>query len=229
MIVSHEHELIFVKTRKTAGTSIEVLLAKMLEDGAIVTPIDPPAEGHVPRNYGPPALSPLSLPSWRALVSRHRLSNGLWFYNHMPARVARARIGRSVWNRYFKFCFERNPWDKTLSWYYFLTRNAPERIEFPKFVQTRTLPVDWGLYTIRDDLAVDYVGRFEKLGADLREVLRRVGLPSEVEVPFEKAGLRPRDARVEVVYDAESSRVVREAFSREIEAFGFAEPSIPDS
>ncbi len=51
MIISHEHRFIFVKTRKTAGTSVEVFLADHVEPGAIVTPVRPPVEGHVARNH----------------------------------------------------------------------------------------------------------------------------------------------------------------------------------
>jgi hypothetical protein len=39
VIVDHEHKFIFVKTRKTAGTSVEVFLAPLLGADAIVTPV----------------------------------------------------------------------------------------------------------------------------------------------------------------------------------------------
>ena len=44
MIVSFQHEFIFVKTRKTAGTSIEMALTPFCGPDDIVTPIDPPDE-----------------------------------------------------------------------------------------------------------------------------------------------------------------------------------------
>jgi len=52
--VSHEHRFIFLKTHKTAGTSIEVFLERHVEPGAIVTPILPEVEGHRARNFDRP-------------------------------------------------------------------------------------------------------------------------------------------------------------------------------
>ena len=55
------------------------------------------------------------------------------FYNHMPAEEAKALIGDDkVWRSYFKFAFDRNPWDRQVSWYHHRYRrrrdtNTPAR------------------------------------------------------------------------------------------------------
>src|SRR4030095_6484076 len=51
MILSHKHRFIFIKTAKTAGTSIEVFLSKHCGPDDVVTPVAPAVEGHQPRNY----------------------------------------------------------------------------------------------------------------------------------------------------------------------------------
>jgi hypothetical protein len=51
MIISHRHRFIFIKTRKTAGTSIEVYLSRFCGEEDVVTPLNPPVEGHEPRNH----------------------------------------------------------------------------------------------------------------------------------------------------------------------------------
>lgn len=224
MIVSHEHRLIFVKTRKTAGTSVEVLLARLLGDGAIVTPISPAAASHVPRNFGPPRWTLSSARTRRTAEGRRDLGRGLWYYNHMPARLIRQRLGRRVWDSYFKFCFERDPWDKTVSWYYYRTSDDAKPVGFAEFVRSGDLPVDWNLYTLKDSVAVDMVGRYENLDSDLRAALSEVGLSVDGGLTFEKAGLRPRTASVDDMYDAATSALVGEAFRRESQLFGYRAP-----
>ena len=39
MIISHKHKLIFVKTKKTAGTSFEIALSNFTNQASIITPI----------------------------------------------------------------------------------------------------------------------------------------------------------------------------------------------
>ena len=51
MIVSFDHRFAFIKVKKTAGTSVELLLSQVAGPSAIVTPITPPEDGHEPRNY----------------------------------------------------------------------------------------------------------------------------------------------------------------------------------
>ena len=51
MIICHKYKFIFIKTRKTAGTTIELNLSLVLPDDAVVTPFGRPEAGHRPRNY----------------------------------------------------------------------------------------------------------------------------------------------------------------------------------
>ncbi|PYJ22208.1 MAG: chondroitin 4-O-sulfotransferase, partial [Verrucomicrobia bacterium] len=115
MILSHKHKFIFIKTAKTAGTSIEIFLSKYCGPTDVVTPITPPIEGHQPRSYQGlinPMPEILERPGKFFSALRHTLTSREKFYRHMPAFEVQQRVPSRVWNSYFKFCVERNPWDK---------------------------------------------------------------------------------------------------------------------
>jgi hypothetical protein len=50
MIISHKYKFIFIKTMKTAGSSLEAFFSKVCGDEDTFTYIHPPIDGHVPRN-----------------------------------------------------------------------------------------------------------------------------------------------------------------------------------
>jgi hypothetical protein len=155
MIISHKYKFIFIKNGKTAGTSIEVFLSQICASSDIVTPIYPPVEPHLPRNYE-------------------------GFYNRMTSAEIRTQIGEKTWKDYFKFCVERNPWDKVLSYYHMAKFRAGGNLSFNKFLSGEEFPINFPRYTEPGDksrIIVDRVLYFENLLEGLSEVFQRLGLP----------------------------------------------------
>jgi hypothetical protein len=242
MIISHEHKFIFLKTRKTAGSSIEVFLAGHLGPDAIVTPIDPPSPDHEPRNYEryfnpvPELRRALFAPSGPNSLPRKRrvkrplsdLKRRRAYYNHIDAQRIRDRVGSRVWNSYFKFCFERDPWEKVQSLYYFLLSrpDLKQPSSFEEMVLRGKLPADWGFYSIDGTPVMDFIGRYENLSDDLTTVLQQVGIDVPVVLPREKtaarAELAPRDP---VEFTPELDARIALVFSREIAKFGYEDRS----
>ena len=227
MIVSHEHRFIFLKTRKTAGTSIEVYLARHLGPDAVVTPVAPPVEGHRARHHDE-RFNPLPqiLHQRRFGPALHDLRRHRTFYNHIPAARIRERVGAEVWNGYFKFCFERDPWEKVVSWYYF-RRDRHPGMTFDEFVRTQPLPSDFHLYSLDDRIAVDFVGQFSRLTTDLATALDHVGWPHPVELTREKGTSRPAHTATEARFTPELDARVADVFAREIAEFGYDDRSRP--
>jgi hypothetical protein len=106
VIVSHRHRFIFLKTKKTAGTSLEIALAGVCGPEDVITPIPDVDEaerrrlGHRgPQNTAVPVGLYRSQDLLQLALHRRRLA----FTNHTPALEARQLVGREVWESYYKF------------------------------------------------------------------------------------------------------------------------------
>jgi len=196
MIVSHRHKFIFLKTRKTAGTSIEVALSRFCGEADIITPITPEDEEvrrqhgyRGPQNYLVP-LRRYRAQEWRKLVLRRHPTK---FYNHMPAAEAKAFLSDEAWNSYYKFSFDRNPWDRLVSAYFWRRyQTGNDALSFQEFLTQQRPHVlsNYSIYSIEGRVAVDFVGRYETLLVDLRKILDRIGIAEPVELPRLKAKAR---------------------------------------
>jgi hypothetical protein len=202
MILSFENRFAFIKVQKTAGTSVEVFLSPLAGADAIVTPIKPPEAGHEPRNF-------------------ERRDGD--FFNHMPASLVRDRVGAEQWRGLYRFCFERNPWDKAISFYFWRTKRRADPPPFEVWAaKPGNLVSERDLYTIDGALAVDYIGRYETLSADLQSVLDHVGIKTSIELPRAKSEHRPVGERTPIGVAADA--LIRTEFAWEIDHFGYTRP-----
>jgi hypothetical protein len=227
MIVSHAHRFIFLKTKKTAGSSTEFALAEFCGDDDIITPASP-GEEHLrgargAQNYWLPwrRRSPLGI--LRAGFSRTP-ERHIGFYNHMPASRARKLLGPKIWSGYFKFAFERNPWDRQVSLYYWRYPDPQTRPDFETFLTDRRwlrTTKNFGIYAIGDEVAVDFVGRYDRLLPDLRTALAEVGISEEPRLPGLKTQTRAKGRDYRSYYNDQTRDIVADLYRREIDAFGF--------
>ena len=227
MIISHEHKFIFIKTAKTAGTSIEVFLSPQCGPEDIVTPIAPPVEGHEPRNHEE-LVNPISelfrQPEGLLAALRNVFKKRKKFYNHMPAWLIQQRVPAPIWNGYFKFCVERNPWDKVLSHYHMAASRAGGSLSFEEYLSKGRFPINYFRYTDRSGarVIVDRVLRYENLMKDLAEVFSYVNVPFEGGLGIRaKSEYRTNYTPYQSVFNDEQRRIVEHAFAREIELHGY--------
>ena len=199
MIISHKFRFIFIKTIKTAGTSIEVYLSPHCSADDVLTPIDPPMTGHQPRNHG-------------------RL------FNHVSAWTLRRALPQDTWDSYFKFCVERNPWDKTISDYCMVNHRHGGRYSLQDYLERGRFARSWEQYTDADNrtLLVDRVLRYERLDQELGKVFGELGVPWAGSLNVRAKSEYRKDRRhYREWYDDDQRNVIAGAFADEIREFGY--------
>ncbi len=227
MIISHEHKFIFLKTRKTAGTSVEIALSRFCGEKDVITPISSADEEtrEKLRHRGPQNFQvdwiEFAPKDWRHLFLKRKRAS---YYNHIPAEEVRPLIGTKVWNEYFKFCFERNPWDKAISLYFWRTRGReprPTLLEFLRSVNETRLS-NFGIYGIDGDLAVDHAGLYEDLDSELERIAALLKLPEEIKLPRAKGTSREDKRPYRDIIGQEERNIIERVCAREIAHFGYS-------
>jgi hypothetical protein len=217
MLISHVSKFIYLKTRKTAGTSVEIYFEPYCM---------PPKE-----RSGDCHNRTARVSEWGVVGSRGSADRP--WYNHQPAAEIRELVGGAVWESYYKFCVIRNPFDKVVS--HFWHELKPEvreefrRVDFSTVRGTfdawtglRRFPADAQIYTIDGEPAVDGYIRWERLWEDLRGVCNTLELPWQPQrLGRYKSEYRKRPERFEDYYTREAASRVEDAFAWEFEYFGY--------
>ena len=189
MIVSHKFRFIFVKTRKTAGTSLEISLSGLCGDQDIFSPIIPAEPGHQPRNFRHP--------------------DGRFFFNHMTATQIASLLSAEQFNGYLKFCIERHPVDKCISFYAML-RHSPyhfdifaqennltnvqrKNFSWEDYLAIGSFPLDHEQYSIGANLQVDRILKYESIHEELESTLEPLGVRWKGLTSRAKSGFRTDD------------------------------------
>lgn len=229
MIVSHKYKFIFIKTAKTAGTSTEIALSRYCGADDIITPFMESEDeelrklwgGRASQNYLPRLRdhSLKTLIQWVRTGERKPL-----LQSHSSAQEIKTHVGPLVWDTYFKFCFERNPWDRVISHYYY-KRKSEFRPTLAKYVDSgrfrRLKRAGIELYTINGVVVVDKICRFENLAADLDVVRRQLGIPEKLELPFAKSQFRIDRRSYRDLLDDGQRMKIAEFFKDEIDLMGY--------
>lgn len=231
MIISHTHKFIFIKSFKTAGTSVEAALSNYCSGNDVVTPLNDYRHNRdendkfIHQSMNAEEFIQLKLPNLQ----------------HVDALTIKNRVPPEVWDSYFKFSIVRNPWDRVVSFFFWAKRRDPALsprkrfynylgVPFDELVQLKKLfseyvkSADWldndSFYTIDDQFCVDYVIRYERLVEDFNEVCKRLGLP-DITLPRLKTGIRQQRYHYSDFFDEESKAIVSERHKNDIRLFSY--------
>ena len=221
MIISHKHKFIFLKTKKTAGTSIEIALSKICGPDDIITPItkgDEIARKEFANRSAQNYHIPINRRSISHFVKSIALHKRIRYYNHMPAQDVRYLVKKEIWDSYYKFTVERNPFDKMVSLYFWKKGDQ-------KFGNTYDFLTKGGLnnflsydiYAINGVVAVDKVYDYGDLDTMCRDLTTKFQLSEPLEMPNYKAKSVTRKVKkYDDLLDKKSIEQIKIIFAREI-------------
>lgn len=237
-----ERPWIFLKTKKTAGSSIEAALFRCIDPrtGEISTSRDPE-----PLDWPIWATPNQTTERWGKIEKKiKKKARKKWGYRrmqlreHMSAAAVRAYVGEEFWNKSYKFCVERNPWDRLVSLWRFEQKkhnfeisldqflSAMESADIKELKKARAYSWrNWPIYSINDEPVVDYIVRFENLQKDLEEVTLHAGIEWDGSLPHYKKTKRGEEQPLRILTEKQIERI-RRLFQREVEYFGYSIPRV---
>ncbi len=235
-MISHSKQFIFVHISKTGGSSIEKVLSAYS-----AFPVSFQSNGNSQLEDKHFAITRYSSPDliFKSLVKQR------YFFRAFVHHYLGLRTDTSS---YFKFAFVRNPWDRLVSNYHYFCsidtsmprstlvyntfdewllgtpseRKSPDGVGVwvDRFRTTDRAPIPQqiGAITLQGEIAVDFVGRYERLQLDFDGVCERIGVP-RVDLPHFN---RSQRADFSVYYTKKTRQLVRELYRADIEHFGYS-------
>lgn len=240
MIILNEPKIIFLKSRKVAGTSFEIALSKFASSDSVITPISANDElirkdlGFCgPRNY---------LQSWNDVmrsgaqpfiksILRGRRPNK--FYNHISAEEVKKKVSQTVWSDYKKISIIRNPFDYAVSIYFHSVKSGNAATsDFEKFCleNSSLFGINNRLYKIDGKDIIDFYIRYESIQSDIKELERKeptlVGLSDIFSSIKAKGSYRPDVATTQEMFKVapKACELIKILCSDDIQKFGFEVP-----
>lgn len=226
MIISHEYKFIYIKNQKVAGSSLELFFSKICPRTDFITEndnfrnrvlISPKRDIRIQKELDFASIIPFrGVRRWKV-----RSFPYLYFYNHMPATEVRALVGNKIWNQYFKFAVERNPFEKAVSHYYGFYGKNP-CISFRDFVYAFPSFSDYSKYTDRNgDIIVDRVVQFDNINEEIGSICSMLGIhfPGTLKEKIH-ANARPKTDYRNLYTENEKS-IISYICQKEIERFSY--------
>ena len=188
MIVSFKNKFIFIKSQKTAGTSLEVALSKFCGDKDIITPIKPSSNEKIRKKLkfrGPQ--------NYLASLKIHDREKKIEFVNHTPISVFKKIISKKIFDNFFKFTIVRNPFDQILSYYFYAIKRHSIKDSFKLFCEKHAKNFfgdEKNIISIDGNLPYNKVIKYENFKYDLSEISHALKLNENLYDIFVKINLK---------------------------------------
>jgi len=248
MILSHQHQFVFLKTRKAGGTSVEIGLSRFCGPEDVLTPITPRdeivriADGRACQNYTDDREAELAYLDKVAICTDQEApprapTASMIYTNHMTLENLRD-LHPSLPDSYTIIATERHPYDKALSRANWDLRRAEYHGGGAMNITTEDLQagVDdliasgqmeaslrcWDTYCLDGEPRADIVLQHSRLQDDFNDLCTRFGFVGNFALPHTKVGGRDRSESARDLLSPTQKSYVYDLCREEFEYFDYA-------
>jgi hypothetical protein len=148
-----------------------------------------------------------------------------WFIRpkHMKAQECFQYVGKKKFEKYIKFSFVRNPWERQVSLYEWINmkrkqQNKPILKNFKTFIRShKEMPAQINWLTLNGICIMDFVGRVEKFDEDIKLIAEMLKIKIKKIPKYNATSHKP----YQEYYDDESMELVKSRIQPDVDVFGY--------
>jgi len=230
VLVSHKYKFIYIKNVKTAGTTCQVIFSKYCHKEDISKHIEERIKSEHSKKSKNGEIN----------TSEGYISNYGFFTNNDILPGPFAQHSRSIlikhkfykyFDKYFKFCVVRNPYDRIVSRFYWdkKTNVISKDITFEEYIKdedkkgrVNKMNDDWfDRCTIYGKPCCDYYIKFNDLESGIKEVFDKLKIEDEYIIKNININENKKDKNYQEYFNNETKNIVYNNCREEIEYFNW--------
>ena len=149
---------------------------------------------------------------WFQYIIRGRRQH---YSEHIDVNYLRRWIDEETWDTYYKFCIERNPFEKVLSYYFWRVKDS--KVTIDRFLEDNLVQLsDMEIYTNNGSVVADDIFLYEEMDDAISNLENRLGFSIPLETIKAKTGYRKNRKSYDQVFTNEQLEKIAAAFKFEI-------------
>jgi hypothetical protein len=207
-MISILHNWLFIHIQRTAGNSVQSILARYSEDQLVAG-------------------------GFRDGTDRFEVRGPYTAAKHFRMQDYADAVPPEIFAKLFKFTVVRNPWMRAISWYFtplrWISEGRQPRWSADEFRQSlEYMPSMAAMLKVNEVLCpLDMVLRFETLQSDFTALAVALDLEAGAALPHRNKGVSPEYWLNYYIRSPDLVDLVAEHFAEDIQTFGYHLPRVP--